>query len=1053
MAGLVPSGFGKSLEGVPAELSGEAWREASQGMPDDSLPPDVAEDVGDTNEVSDNMDGFTGATNESASSRWISSHNEYNLNRPDTKACGETDDSKSWAKPAESEEFAAPESGELIIASRLPDSPPYHDADADVQTAADNLLAVMLPPLPSPHAFGAGVIGKGRDAQNTANPCDTSFEARVLLLLATAVADGLLTYPGYELAQSVLRRIFGERALHADMQARFHSALLRPEGQTKPLAANVVTENVAAENLESMAESLVGAAVDEKVAGEVIDALLSGLDELARHSRSSEKARCLRELIEISFAEERLEHRRRRLEKTGSMRALGHSLEQGALLSARVGKAAAGGTVHFLCSVADAVSDAVMGMAGRSHHGKNGQSAEFVTLSAELNTVAAARVEALADTAWTLGEKELRREMLDFRGTLVDQPFRVAVLGEGKRGKSSLVNALLEEELSPVRESAPETATVAEFFYAAQPRYAVGFLDEEQFEHLEEYLAGEGGNQLLRSKAESLRQNAGNWKGEASRGLAPLFSRMDLPDYLAVNGRYSAVTARVSVGLPVEILRQGMVLVDTPGLNATDSFQDYLAYEECLRADCLVVVLDARRPDSASELRLLRRLAASGRALSVIGVLTGCDRLNDPASARTTADRALLFLQESCRGAAGLSVLGLVCINAREAMQARCQGGDVKMSRNNAESFDTLQDMIRSAMRQSGDKHGYRARVAARSAVLARQARDVLADSLSWYRSTLPSPQFLELLDRHADRLAEAAMSHAEQARSVVAAAAYDVARWRTDQAYALDAWQELLELRIMDAARRYADSLGANFAKESAWKSFDNDEAVAIARQSLDEFLAQQQGILRGWQIKLNLFQGDVHELAVQCLTAVQDSAAELGDICSTSGRMDHLLVKSNAHMRNLAVFLAGAGTGAAVAGSLLNLVVWGGAALMVVTNPLTLPGVAIMGVAAYALHTVGNVERRKAAFLERKRKKTAQWAAEARHRLEVELDEARDDIAAAYKTAVARGFVPALEILAGEAAHLRLYLAVMDKICRDASGLEHVISQQVEALESLNV
>lgn len=982
--------------------------------------------------------------------QWITEHNEFSPD-PDDDANdyagnhANDDDSDAGApecsgSPSASEAFGysgasvhsayLPDSDTVLLTGSAPATSP--DRESHIQTAAQNLLGVMLPSLPSPDAFTAFGAEQNKEFDTH------SFEEQVLLLLAAAVADGLLTYPGYELAQNVLRRIFGERALHADMQARFHSALLSPQLCFASHPA------VHSKDFEQLAQSLVCAAVDEKVAGDVIDALLAGLDELAGHSRSSEKARCLRELIEIAFAEEKLEHRRRRLEKSGPMRALGHSLEQGALLSARVGKAAASGTVLFLRSVAD--------MAARVLLEKNDvEVGEFVTLSAELNENAASRVDALAATAWTLGEKELRRELLNFRGTLVDQPFRVAVLGEGKRGKSSLVNALLEEDLSPVRESAPETATVGEFYYASQPRYAVGFLDEEQFEHLEEYLAGEGGNQLLRAKAESLRQNAGNWKGEVSRGLAPLFSRNDLPDYLAVEGRYSSVTARVAVGLPVDILRQGMVLMDTPGLNATDSFQDYLAYEECLRADCLLVVLDARRPDSASELRLLRKLAASGRALSVIGVLTGCDRLNDPASAREAADRALLFLQESCRGAQGLSVLGLVSLNAREAMQARCHLGEVKLSRKNAEALESLLDMIRIAMRQSGDKDGYRTRVAARATMLAHQARDVLADALTWYRSTLPSPQFLELLDRHADRLAEAAVSHAEQARSVVAAAAYDVARWRADQAFALDAWQELLELRIMDAAHRHADSLGNDFAKESAWKDFDNGDAVAIARQSLDEFLVQQQGILRGWQEKLLLFQGDVNELAVQCLSAVQNSVAELGDICSTSGRVDHLLVKSNAHMRNLAVFLAGAGTGAAVAGSLLNLMLWGSAAVMVVTNPLALPGVALMGVAAYALHAVGNTERRKAVFMERKRKKTVQWASEARLRLEAELDDARDDIAAAYKTAVARGFVPALEILAGEAAHLRLYLAVMDKICQDASGLEHITHAQVQALEEI--
>ena len=86
------------------------------------------------------------------------------------------------------------------------------------------------------------------------------------------------------------------------------------------------------------------------------------------------------------------------------------------------------------------------------------------------------------------------------------------------------------------------------------------------------------------------------------------------------------------MGLPLDTLRAGVVLVDTPGLNDTDQFHDYLSYEESLEADCVIFVMDARDPGSNSELSLLRKLARSGRTVSIIGVLTNIDRLNSAAS-------------------------------------------------------------------------------------------------------------------------------------------------------------------------------------------------------------------------------------------------------------------------------------------------------------------------------------------------------------------------------------------------------------------------------------
>ncbi len=865
-------------------------------------------------------------------------------------------------------------------------------------------LQALMPPLPRPDDAPMPEGG-------------ASFEDRVLLLLAgVARADGILTYPEYEWTAAMVADIFGERALSADMQARFHHALLHPPADPLALAASLARE-----------------AVEERVSGEQVEALLRGLDAWRRRrDQVDDVARLAREAIDLAFAEEHLARRRQRLEKDGLVIS---GLDLSARLSLRAGKAAMGGAAHLVRNVVDAAQKVLP-------HMLSGQSEEGVPPSSPLaafNTASAARLDVLSRAAWALQEDDLRRDVAEFRRLLEDQPFRVAVLGEGKRGKSSLVNALLGEALAPVRESVPETSAVAEFFYAARPSYAVRFLDEEEWTHLEHYLAGEADNPLLAARVESLRSLA---DGEKPRGIATLASFADVADYLAADGRYAALTARVSIGLPLEFLSGGLVLVDTPGLNATDSFQDYLAYEECLRADCLIFVLDARRPDSGSELRLLRKLAASGRAVSIIGVLTGADRLNDEASRRLAAERALTFLREACRGAEELRVLGLVDINAREAMRERVEGRPGKDVRR---SLDALSALLREAAERDTHKDAYRARVAARIADLETQARERAALAFGRYRASLPPAPFLELLERHAERLAEAAASYAERANSLAAVAAHDVEAWRVAQWRALDAWEDTLVLRVMTAAHRHADTLGENFAKESAWKEFDEDEAPRIARQCLDELLTEQQDILRGWQEKLRLFNEELHSLSVLCLTAVEESAAELGDICAASGTMDHLLVKSNAHMRRLAVFLTGAGAGALAAGTLLNLVTLGGAAFLLLTNPIVLPGAAILGVAAYALHSMGNAEKRKAAFLERKKKKTAAWATGIRELVDAELRGAREEVAAHYKTAVARGFVPALEILAGEAAHLRLYLQVMDHIREDADAFEQRLTAEL--------
>ena len=83
--------------------------------------------------------------------------------------------------------------------------------------------------------------------------------------------------------------------------------------------------------------------------------------------------------------------------------------------------------------------------------------------------------------------------------------------------------------------------------------------------------------------------------------------------------------------------------------------------------------------------------------------------------------------------------------------------------------------------------------------------------------------------------------SCSSQAWSVTNSAALDMEAWRKEQSRALDSWQERTILRIMDAATKHADALGfpAMF-KPKNWKRFDEEEVPRIARDCLEELLAE---------------------------------------------------------------------------------------------------------------------------------------------------------------------------------------------------------------------
>lgn len=183
-------------------------------------------------------------------------------------------------------------------------------------------------------------------------------------------------------------------------------------------------------------------------------------------------------------------------------------------------------------------------------------------------------LEELADAAGRLAiAAKSRPELSERAGRLGERlragRFYIAVLGEFKRGKSTLVNALLGTELLPTG-VLPLTAVATEVSYGA-PGSTIVFLDGHHEELPPERLA----------------------------------------DYVteAKNPSNERQVARAEVRVAAELLRPGVVLVDTPGTGSVFG-HDEAAQRSLLEADGAVVVFSADAPLSKQERELVKTLSA-----------------------------------------------------------------------------------------------------------------------------------------------------------------------------------------------------------------------------------------------------------------------------------------------------------------------------------------------------------------------------------------------------------------------------------------------------------
>ena len=163
----------------------------------------------------------------------------------------------------------------------------------------------------------------------------------------------------------------------------------------------------------------------------------------------------------------------------------------------------------------------------------------------------------------------------------------VVVLGAFKRGKSTLLNALLERDVLPVG-VLPLTSAATIVRHGEEERLMVHFADDRSEEH----------------------------------------SLQALPEFTTEPGnpRNARGVAAVEVRLRHPLLADGLQLVDTPGIASIHAHNTRVAYDMLGRVDAALCVMSADQPLAEQEAELY--LAAAERAGHLLYVVTKVDQLS-----------------------------------------------------------------------------------------------------------------------------------------------------------------------------------------------------------------------------------------------------------------------------------------------------------------------------------------------------------------------------------------------------------------------------------------
>lgn len=186
-----------------------------------------------------------------------------------------------------------------------------------------------------------------------------------------------------------------------------------------------------------------------------------------------------------------------------------------------------------------------------------------------------------------------------------EEVFRLVIVGEFSRGKSTFVNALLRRKILPAFKN-PTTAIISKIVYGEKPDYKV-------------YHKGKVAPQRLTEE---------NFKKMIAAKEPDESDRESVREYVKTQEFFSSID-HAEISYPLAFCKDHVEVVDTPGTNDLNVGRMEITYGYLNRADAVILMLSATQPLSKSESDFLRERILGNQINDIFFIISHKDDLSN----------------------------------------------------------------------------------------------------------------------------------------------------------------------------------------------------------------------------------------------------------------------------------------------------------------------------------------------------------------------------------------------------------------------------------------